>query len=156
METTRSKVRWALWALLPALAVGALAVPRALAWRRHHHHHAKSAEELREHIEDGLDELLDRVDATDAQRAQANAMAARRAPELYAAMEQGRTLRAKLKQSLLAPQVDAAQVERSRAELQALTAKVGDLGLSSMLELAQLLTPEQRKEIADKLAKFER
>lgn len=156
MESSRSKYRIALWVLVPVLAFGALVVPRALAFGRGHHHHASSAAELKEHMEEGLDALLDRVDATDAQRAQANALAARRAPELFALMQEGRALRTKLKRSLLAEQVDAASVERAREELQALTAKASEIGLGSMVELAQLLSPAQRKEIADKLAKFER
>ena len=156
MESSRSKYRIALWVLVPVLAIGALAVPRALAFRRGHHHHASSAAELKEHLEEGLDALLDRVDATDAQRAQANALAARRSPELFALIQEGRALRTKLKNSLLAEQVDSAAVDRARAELQALTAKASEIGLVSMVELAQLLTPAQRKEIADKLARFER
>ena len=155
MESRRSKLRVALWVLLPVLAIGALAVPRALAFRRGHHHHASSAAELKEHMEEGLDALLDRVDATEAQRTQANAVAARRAPELFALMQEGRALRSQLKTSLLAEQVDAAAVERTRADLQKLAAKASDIGLGSMVELAQLLTPAQRNEIADKLAKFE-
>lgn len=155
MEPTRSKLRRALWVLIPALALGALAIPRALAWGFHHHHHAENAEELGEHLTHGLDRLLDRVEATDAQKTRASAIAERRAPELFALMEEGRALRKQLKQALLAEQLDKALLDKTRLDLDALADKLSDVGLSTMAELAEVLTPAQRKRIADKLAKFE-
>jgi protein CpxP len=145
-------IRRALYIVVPALLVGALALPRAFAW---HHHHVESSVELGEHLEDGLDYLLHKVDATDAQHQQANAIAHRRAPELYAVVSEGREVRKQLKQALLAEQVDAAKVQAVRARLDALTKQASDIGLTSLTEVAQLLTPAQRKQLSERLARFE-
>jgi Spy/CpxP family protein refolding chaperone len=156
LETT-TNTRWkrALWIIvLPVLAVGAFSLPRALAW--HHHKPAATSEELAEHLEDGLDHLLDKVDATDQQRAQANAIAARRAPELFSVMTEGRAVREQLRQVLLADQLDKAKLEQAQVQVDALTQKASAIGLSAVFELSQVLTPAQRKQVADRLAGFER
>ncbi|MDB4987778.1 MAG: hypothetical protein JWN04_2956 [Myxococcaceae bacterium] len=156
METrTKWQVRRALWIVLPALAVGAVALPRALAWG-HHHHHAGSAAELAEHMESGLDHLLDQVDATDPQRAQANAIAARRAPELFAVITQGREVRQQLKQVLLAEQLDKTKLAGVQAQIDALARQASAIGLDTVFEVSEVLTPAQRKQVADRLARFER
>jgi periplasmic protein CpxP/Spy len=156
METrTKSKLRRALWVLVPVLAVGAFAVPRALAFG-HHHAAPKSAPELAEHMEHGIDHLLDKVDATDEQREQANAIAERRAPQLFAVLDQGRQVRAQLKQVMLADTLDKTRLEQVRAQVDALTKQAADIGLDSAFELAQVLTPAQRKQVADRLSHFER
>jgi protein CpxP len=154
-SVTKSRIRRALWVIVPALVVGALALPRALAWG-HHHPHASSPAELADHLEDGLDHLLDRVDATDQQRARASAIAERRAPELFAVMTEGRAVRQELKLALLAEQLDHAKLDAARARLNELATKASTIGLDSVYELAQVLTPAQRKQVADKLSRFDR
>ncbi|MET0287460.1 MAG: periplasmic heavy metal sensor [Polyangiales bacterium] len=145
-------IRRALYVVVPALLVGALALPRALAW---HHHHVESSVELGERLDDGLDYLLHKVDASDAQHKQADAIVQKRAPELYAVISEGREVRKQLKQALLAEQVDAAKVQAVRGRLDALTKQASDIGLASLTEVAQLLTPAQRKQLSDRLARFE-
>jgi Spy/CpxP family protein refolding chaperone len=147
------QVRRALWIALPALLVGAVALPRAMAW--HHHHSVASSVELQEHLQDGLDHILDRVDASDAQHEQADAIAVKHAPELYGLISQGRDLRKQLKLALLAEQVDPAKVAAARSQLEALTKQASDIGLTTLTEVAQVLTPAQRKEIAQHLERFE-
>ena len=158
METwTRSRfLRRTLWIALPALAIGALALPRALAWGRHHHARPSSPAELAERLEGGLDHVLDELDANDAQREQANAIAARRAPELFALMSEGHNVRQKLKQILLADKLDQAALEQARGDLDALLGRISDVGLDSVSELASVLTPAQRKQLSERLARFER
>jgi periplasmic protein CpxP/Spy len=146
-------IRRALYVIVPALLVGAFALPRALAW--HHHHHVTSSVELAEHLDDGLDHLLDHIDASDAQHAQATAIAQKRAPELYAVVSEGREVRKQLSQALLAEHVDPAKVQAVRARLDALTTQASEIGLSSLTELAQVLTPAQRKQVSERLARFE-
>lgn len=152
-SVTKLRIRRALWVIVPALLVGALALPRAMAWG--HHHHASSAEELADHLEDGLDHLLDRVDATDEQRAKANAIADRRAPELFAVITEGRAVRQELKQALLAEQLDPTKLAAARTRLNELATKASTIGLDSVFELSQVLTPAQRKQVADKLSRFD-
>jgi Spy/CpxP family protein refolding chaperone len=153
-SVTKLRIRRALWVIVPALLVGALALPRALAWG-HHHPRASSPEELADHLEDGLDHLLDRVDATDDQRTKANAIAERRAPALFAVITEGRAVRQELKQALLAEQLDPTKLAAARTRLNELATKASTIGLDSVFELSQLLTPEQRKQVADKLSRFD-
>ncbi|MDB4976987.1 MAG: hypothetical protein JWN48_5328 [Myxococcaceae bacterium] len=156
METrTKYRVQRALWIALPALAVAAFALPRALAWG-HHHQAATSPAELAEHLEFGLDHLLDKVDASDAQRDQANAIAERRAPELFAVVEQARQVRGKLKQVLLADKLDRTELADAQVQLNALAAQASQIGLSTVFEVSEVLTPAQRKQVADRMARFER
>lgn len=150
----RPRIRRAIYFVVPALLVGALALPRALAWH-HQHHQLESSVELSEHLGDGLDYLLHKVNATDAQHAQANAIVQKRAPQLYAVISQARDLRMQLKQALLAEQVDTAKVQAVHTQLDALTKQASDIGLASLTEVAQILTPDQRKQISDRIARFE-
>ncbi len=159
METwTRSRLlRRTLWIALPALAIGALALPRALARGRHlHHARPSSPAELAERLEGGLDHVLDELDASDAQREKANAIAARRAPELFGLMNEGHNVRQKLKQILLADKLDQAALDQARGDLDALLGRLSDVGLDSVSELSAVLTPAQRKQLAERLARFER
>lgn len=157
MQTgTRSRWKRALWIVVPTLALGLAVLPRALAWGGHRHARASSPEELAEHMEHGLEHLLDKLDASDAQREQASALAARRAPALYAIMSEGRAVRQQLKQVLLAEQLDQARLDALRKQLDGLADRATDIGLGGMFELATVLTPAQRKELADHLARFER
>ena len=155
MQTERSvRVRRVLWIVVPVLLVAMLALPKALAWGRHHVH-AKSPAELTEHLDDKLEYVLDKVDASDAQRAKAHEIAERRAPELFALMSEGREARRALKDTLLAEQLDRARLDAARTRLDALADRATDVGLESVFELAEVLTPAQRKQIADRLARFE-
>jgi len=152
--TTKSRLRRALWIALPVLAVGLVALPRALAWG-HHHPRAQNAQELNDHLDHGLEHLLDKLDATDAQREQASAITARHAPELFAIMSEGRATRQELKAVLLAETLDKARLDAAHAKLDALAARATDVGLASVFELAEVLTPAQRKQLAERLARFD-
>lgn len=151
---TKTRLRRALWVVLPVLAVGLVALPRAMAWGRHHHR-PQNAQELNDHLDHGLEHLLDKIDATDAQRERASAITAQRAPELFAIMSEGRATRQELKQVLLADTLDRARLEAAHQKLNALAARATDVGLSSVAELSEVLTPAQRKQIADRLARFD-
>jgi len=150
----RSGFRKALWIAVPALVLLIASIPRALAWGRHHAR-PSSPDELSEHMEHGLEHLLDKVDATDAQQAQAAALADRRAPELFALMAEGRKLKQQAKQVLLAEQLDKAKLAELRGKLDAVYARTADATLGGFFELAELLTPAQRKQVAERLARFE-
>ena len=155
METrNKLRLRRALWIVVPVLAVGLVALPRAMAWGRHHAR-AQNAQELNDHLDHGLDHLLDKVDATDAQREQASAITARHAPELFAIMSEGRATRQELKQVLLADTIDKGRLDAAHQKLDALAKRATDVGLASVAELSELLTPAQRKQIADRLARFD-
>ena len=155
--------RWVWLLLIPAvLGVGAFGYARANASGpfchgfRGHHAPPASADAVAEHLDGKLEYLFDEVDATEAQRAQISAQAKKLAPEIFVLMSEGRALRGQLKTALLAEKLDQARIDALRGELDALTDKVLDTGLSGLVGVSEVLTPAQRKQIADKLARFQR
>jgi Spy/CpxP family protein refolding chaperone len=148
--------RW-LWIALPALLIGGLSIARAQGHHGFgfHHHRPKTAQAMAERMQDRVGHLLDKLDATPAQHTQIEASVQKRAPELFALMEEGRTLRKSLKESLLGEKVDAAQVAALQAKLQNLGARLVTVGTEGLAEISSALTPAQRAKIADRLAFFE-
>jgi Spy/CpxP family protein refolding chaperone len=150
---TKSLLRRSLWLALPALLVAVALVPRALAWGRHAH--PSSQAELADHMDRGLEHLLDKLDATAAQRQQAKRIAEQRAPTLFALMSEGRALKAKAKAVLLAEQLDEGQLASLRVQIDSVYARTADVTLDGIFDLAGVLTPSQRKQLAERLSRFE-
>jgi Spy/CpxP family protein refolding chaperone len=118
--------------------------------------HARSPEEMQERMERHVEHLLDEVDASDAQRTQVDAIVDETAPKMYALSQEGRALREQIKQALLAQQVDKARIAAAHQELDGLATRLTDTALSGLTRVAEVLTPAQRKQVADKLAQFHR
>lgn len=161
MFNTRSKWRRVLlFGGIPALAAGLFFTTRAYAggWHgcRGGHHGAESAEQVRDHMSRKVDWIMDELDASDAQRKQVEGIVAKRSTEFYELMKQGRAVRGALKDALLADQLDTARVEKARADLDALADRASDLGVDTLLSVAQVLTPAQRKQVAEHLAEMHR
>ena len=157
MFTSRSKWRRALlFGGLPVLAAGIFFTSRAYAggWRGgcHGHGMAQSPEDVRDHMSGKVDWIMDELDATDAQKKQVEGIVQKRSTEIFEVMKQGRAVRGQLKDALLAEKLDTAQVEKARAELDALADRASDLGVDTLLQVAQVLTPAQRKQVAEHLA----
>jgi len=150
--------RW-LWLLVvPAvLGAGLFGFSRAYAspFFGHGHHRAPSSvAEVEEHFDHKIEFLLDAVKATDAQRAQADVLSKRLAPQAFAIMEEGRTLRGELKTALLADKLDKAAISEIEGKLSVLADKLVDTGMDGLVSVADLLTPAQRRQVADKLARM--
>ena len=158
-QPRRSGVRrFILFAGLPLLAAGLLLVPRALAFgpfHGGHGHQARSAEEVKAHMERRADFILDKLDASDQQREQIEAIIGKAAPEFFQLKQAGRQVRKQIQQSLAAPTLDQAQIDQARAELDTLADRATDLGMDTLTAVAKVLTPEQRKQVADHLARFD-
>jgi Spy/CpxP family protein refolding chaperone len=158
--TKRSRVRrFFAFAAVPALAgLGLLFAGRVYAFGPFHggcrHHGAESAEEVRDHLDRRVEHVLDEVDASEAQRAQVDALLDAAAPQLFALMAEGRSLRGEVKQALLADEVDHARIQKAQAALDGLAQRASKLGLGTLAQVADVLTPAQRREVADKLARF--
>jgi len=163
----RSFRRAALFAGVPVVASCLFFSPRVFAgpgWEgargRHGFHgprgpmHAQTVEELREHLQGRLDHLLDRVDATDAQRVQAARITEHTAPELFALHEQGQTLREQLKAALLADDIDQAKVRSLGEEIEATVGQATRVGIESMGALAAVLDKSQRKQVGEFFARM--
>jgi len=144
------------WAGLPALAAfGLMFASRAQAfgpWRHHGHMAAHSPAQVREHLGKRVDWLLDEVDASDAQRDKVDAILDKAAPQFYALMTEGRTVRTSIKNALLADKLERAKVEQARADLDALANRATDLGIGTLTDVAEVLTPAQRKQVSGFLA----
>ena len=104
-----------------------------------------------EHVVRALDRMLDGLGVTDAQRQQIRQIAMAAAADLKTQMEAGRGLREKGLQIFTAPTVDAAAAEAVRAQMSAQQDQASKRKLQAMLEIARVLTPEQRGKIGARI-----
>jgi Spy/CpxP family protein refolding chaperone len=101
-----------------------------------------------------LEHMLDEVDADDDQREKVEAIFQRTAPQMTALGKQVHALRDELKQALLAQSVDRARIDAAKQKLQSLTGQLADAALTGLTDAAEILTPAQRAQIAEKIARF--
>jgi len=97
------------------------------------------------------DYMLDGLKATDAQRSQIRQIAQAAASDLRGQREAGRALRQKGLQILAAPTVDAAAAESLRQQSLAQHDQASKRMLQAMLDIAKVLTPEQRAKVAERM-----
>lgn len=106
-----------------------------------------------------LDKMLDEVKATDAQRAQIKQINEAARADLRKLHEGSRDMRGQSLAILAQPQIDANAAEALRQQMLARHDAVTKRSLAAMLDVARVLTPEQRAQLADKMkarkAKFE-
>ncbi|GAB5606148.1 Spy/CpxP family protein refolding chaperone [Sideroxyarcus sp. TK5] len=100
-----------------------------------------------------LDRMLDDVKASDAQKEKASAI-------VKAALEQGAPLAGKIRDNhiqmrklMAATTLDKAAIEAMRAEQIKLADEASQRMTSTMLAVAEVLTPEQRAKLAEKMEK---
>lgn len=91
------------------------------------------------------DRMLDEVDATDAQRAEVDALIVQTAPEVVAHRKEGQVLRDALMTELARDQVDPARVEQLRQDGLALVEDGSAEHLDTLLALADILDGDQRQ-----------
>lgn len=152
METTpRRRLAFA------GAALALLALPATIAFAggptaekmRHHFGGPKSEEDVREHLDERADRLLERVSATEEQRAAVDGILDDLAPELYARRTAARDLRKDLRAELTAETIDRAALEDLRAEGIALADEGSRAVMNALADLAEVLTPEQRAQIGE-------
>ena len=97
-----------------------------------------------------VDRMLDGVGASDAQRTQVRQIAQAAAADLTAQRDAGRGLRAQALQIFTAPSVDAAAAESLRQRMVAQHDQASSRMLKAMLDVASVLTPEQRMKLAER------
>ena len=100
-----------------------------------------------------IEKILDRVNATPAQRAQIRAAWDGLRPQIKALRQQHHGVRKQMLAALTAPTINAGEVERLRKEASGLHDKMSALITQGMVATAQVLTPEQRKQAQEELAK---
>jgi protein CpxP len=142
------------------LAVSAAAIQPALAHGGHHgprHGHGGPAAMAfagsPERVDRMVDRLLRGLDATEAQRTQIKQIAQAAASDLKSRHEAGRSLRERAMQLFTQPTVDANAVEALRQERMAHMDQVSRRMSQAMLEISQVLTPEQRAKLAERMHK---
>jgi len=106
-----------------------------------------------EHVERAVGRLLDSVKATDGQRKQVQQIAQAAAKDVQAQMEAGRGLRERGRTLFTAPTIDEAAIESLRQQMTRQHDAVSKRTSQAMVEIAKVLTPEQRKSLAER---FER
>jgi Spy/CpxP family protein refolding chaperone len=96
--------------------------------------------------------MLDRVNATPEQRSQVQQIMQKQSSEMSAQREAGRALRQQSMALFAQPTVDANAVEALRQKQLTLHDAASKRMTSAMLEISRVLTPEQRKQMADYMA----
>ncbi len=152
--------RWRLWTVGAVVALAAGAGSFAYAQERHGSAfgHGGPRDGMTglfggspERIAQGADRWLDGLNATDAQRAQIKQIAVAAATDLRTQREAGRGLRARAMQILTAPTVDATAAEALRQQMSAEQERGSRRMLQAMLDMARVLTPEQRATLGQRL-----
>jgi protein CpxP len=156
MKTSR---RWLYWAVPAAFLVGLITYGRASAsgpfCRGFHGHGApSSSDDVAEHLDHKVEYVLDAVDASAAQRKQADALVQKLSPAMFTLMVEGRALRGELKGALLAEKLDKTRIDELRVRLDGLSDRLVDTGMDGVVALAEILTPAQRQKVADRLARM--
>lgn len=108
-----------------------------------------------ERVARAVDHMLDGLNATDAQRAQVKQIAQAAANDLKAQRDADGGLRERALQVLTAPNVDAAAAESIRQQMLAQHDQRSRRGLQAMLDVARVLTPEQRAKLGERLKQRE-
>jgi Spy/CpxP family protein refolding chaperone len=100
-----------------------------------------------------MHKILDRVGATDAQKAQIKAIWEGLRPQLKTLRLQHAGLRQQITQAMTAPTIDPAAIEKLRQQSVAVMDKVSSVMTQGFVESARVLTPEQRKQAAAEIEK---
>jgi Spy/CpxP family protein refolding chaperone len=100
-----------------------------------------------------IHKMLDKVNATEGQRAQIKAIWEGLRPQLKATREQHVQLRKQLTQAMTAPTIDPAAVEKLRQQSVQLMDKTSTIIARGFVDSARVLTPDQRKQLAAEIEK---
>ncbi len=104
-----------------------------------------------ERVARAVDHLLDGLNATEAQRTQIKQIATTAAADMKAQRDTGRGLHDKGLQIFTAPMVDAAAAEALRQQMAAQHEQASKRTLQAMLDVAKVLTPEQRAKLGERM-----
>ncbi len=100
-----------------------------------------------------VEKMLDSVNATAEQRIQDKQITERAAADMKAQHESGRALREQAMKLFTQPVVDANAAEALRAQMMQQHDQGSRRMMQTMLEVSRVLTPEQRKTLAERMAK---
>jgi Spy/CpxP family protein refolding chaperone len=109
-----------------------------------------------EFMQGRIQRMLDKVGATDAQKAHIKAIWDGVRPELKALHEQKAGLRKQIAQTVAAPTIDTAKVEQLRQQSVQLVDKTSVVLTRGLVATAAVLTPDQRKQVLAEMEKHHR
>ena len=101
----------------------------------------------------GLDMMLDSVNASTEQRSQIKAIAERAMSDMKAQREAGRGTHEQMMRLFTQPVVDANAAEALRQQSIQQHDQASRRMMQAMLEVSRVLTPDQRKQLAERMAK---
>jgi periplasmic protein CpxP/Spy len=101
----------------------------------------------------GLERMLDGVNASAEQRTQVKAIAERAMADLKSQRDAGQGTRQQMMALFTQPVVDANAVEALRAQQMQRHDQASRRMTQAMVEVSRVLTPEQRKQLAERMAK---
>ncbi|MGD9834250.1 MAG: Spy/CpxP family protein refolding chaperone [Piscinibacter sp.] len=99
----------------------------------------------------GVDRMLDGLNASDAQRTQIRQIFKGARDDMKAQREQRRALHERGLQIFSAPNVDAAAAESLRQQMLQLHDQASKRRMQAMLDASQVLTPEQRAKLGERM-----
>lgn len=105
-----------------------------------------------ERISHAVDRIFSRVDATDEQKTQITQIAQDAYRELAPLRDEMRDARKQALQLLTAEQVDRGALEQLRSDRMAKADKATVTASDALADIAEVLTPEQRTQVREKLA----
>ena len=156
-KRTRGRGRRIFWGV--ALVAGALLLSSTFLashsrhqWGRHHggiNQAASSPEQMREKIGRGVHWALWKVDATDAQQDQVNAILDELAPELYRLQNEQQALRTQFIHALEANSINPNEIGGLRTASLNLAEQAFDQSIDALLKVLEVLTPKQRNELIE-------
>ncbi len=100
-----------------------------------------------------MEHMLDGVNANAEQRAQIKTIMQAARTDLQTQRASGKALHDQMRAAFAAPTVDARVVESLRAQQQALHDAASKRMLQAKLDVSRVLTPEQRKLVAERMAR---
>ena len=126
--------------------------PRMQGMGGHHGHHGMGRQGGEAGAPRHMARMLERIGASEAQRVQIQQLSQAAAPELKAQREAGRALRDQQRQLLSAATIDTNRAEQLRMQMVDHHDKTSRRRTQLMIDIAQVLTPEQRAQLGTMMA----
>jgi len=116
----------------------------------------EAAEAKRAWVGFAIDRMLTKVAASDAQKTEVQAIVDRLAADIQPLRATFAANRESMVQLLLAPEIDRAALEVLRGEQVAQADAISRALVTALADMADMLTPEQRSELASRIAELRR